>query len=222
MASEVSVDEVLKAVAPCAGVDRAALVCLLNDEPPPEGLLRLLASPDPSTVRAGVLYLGLQGSMRQCAVLALCLRHQDAGVAELAEFCLWSLWMHAGSAHGNHRLAVSIGCIRDGDYAGAIDRLTRLAEDEPFFAEAYFQCGIALCLSERSAEAARAFRQAMRLNPHHFGAAAVLGHVSVEQGNLAGALHYYRRALEIHPRLEHIPEALRRVEAITGPRCKAE
>lgn len=217
MTPDATVDHVLESVAPDAGVDRSVLAGLLRKRPHPRAIVPLLSAAAAETVCAAVVYLGCHGSARECPLLAQCLQHEDDSVARLAEYCLWSLWMQGGTERGNRRLAEAIGCIRDGDYAAAVDLLTVLVAEEPFFAEAYFQRGLALCLAGRQEEAARTHRHALRLNPHHFGAAAALGHACVAQGNLPGALYYYRRALRIHPRLEAVPDAIRELEAVVGP-----
>jgi tetratricopeptide (TPR) repeat protein len=215
---EATADRVLQVVAPGASIDRAVLVTLLRENPQSTALAPLLAAGEPETVRAAVVYLGLRGSLRDCPVLALYLQHDDALVAHLAEYGLWSIWMQSGTPDGNRRLAAGVASIKNGRYDDAIDILGTLVEDEPNFAEAHFQYGLALCLAERTDDSARAYRQTLRLNPYHFGAAAALGHASVEQGNFAAALHYYRQALRIHPRLDDIPQAVQDLESALSQR----
>lgn len=218
MTHEATADRVLQVVAPGVSIDRTILVTLLRENPRSTALAPLLAASEPETVRAAVVYLGLRGSLRDCPVLALYLQHEDALVAHLAEYGLWSIWMQSSTADGNARLAAGVACVKSEQYGDAMDILGTLVEDEPTFAEAHFQYGLALCLAERIDDSAREYRQTLRLNPYHFGAAAALGHACVEQGNLAGALHYYRQALRIHPRLEDIPEAVQDLEAALAQR----
>ena len=212
-----SVDQVLHAGVPRVAVDRALLERLLHDQPPPEMVLPLLSSPAVEAARAAILYLGAVGSMRECPVLALYLQHDDAGLAELAEYSLWSIWMQAGTARSNRRLSEAIGDIKHGQYRLAATRLAELVGQEPSFAEAHFQRGLALALLERFDEAASAYREALRLNPYHFAAAAAWGHASVEEGQLGAALHHYRQALRVHPRLPALPGAVRALEAVVEP-----
>ncbi len=214
---DATVDQVLESVACHAIVDRGVLAGLLREHPGAETLLPLLSSRKPQTTRAAIVYLALYGHMHDSAMLAQSLHHPDDAVVQLAEYCLWSIWMQAGTDRGNRSLAQAIDHIRDGEYPEATAILGMLIGEEPSFAEAYFQHGIALSCSEHAVEAARAFRHALRLNPYHFGAAAALGHMCVELCNLAGALHYYRLALEIHPRLKDLHVAVRRIEAMVGP-----
>ncbi len=180
-------------------------------------VLPLLSSPAVEAARAAILYLGAVGSMRECPVLALYLQHDDAGLAELAEYSLWSIWMQAGTARSNRRLSEAIGDIKHGQYRLAATRLAELVGQEPSFAEAHFQRGLALALLERFDEAASAYREALRLNPYHFAAAAAWGHASVEEGQLGAALHHYRQALRVHPRLPALPGAVRALEAVVEP-----
>lgn len=208
MTHEATADHVLQVVAPGASIDRAVLVTLLRENPHSAALIPLLNASEPETVRAAIVYLGLRGSLRDCPVLALNLQHEDPLVAHLAEYGLWSIWLQSGTADGNRRLAAGVASIKNERYDDAIDILGALVEDEPTFAEAYFQYGLALTSADRSDDAAGAYRQALRLNPYHFGAAAALGHTCIEQGNFRAALHYYRQALRIHPRLEDVREAL--------------
>jgi tetratricopeptide (TPR) repeat protein len=215
--TDATVDQVLGSVACRAAVDRGVLGGLLREQPGAETLLPLLSSRKPQTIRAALVYLALYGHMHDTGMLALCLHHSDAGVVELAEYCLWSIWMQAGTDRGNRALAQAIDHIRDGEYTEAYTILSLLIAEEPSFAEAHFQQGIALSCADNTVAAARALRHALRLNPQHFGAAAALGHTCVELCNLAGALHYYRLALEIHPRLKDLHTAVRRIEDMVGP-----
>jgi tetratricopeptide (TPR) repeat protein len=196
---EATVNRILAQVEPGMRLDRSVLSDLVREKPRPEALVSLLAAADPTTVRAVVLYLGLYGTSREAPLLALCLHHTDAGVVRLAEHCLWSLWMQSGSEDGNRSLARAIQAINRGNYSEA---------------EAHFQRGLALSSAEDPQAAAREYRAALRLNPHHFGAAAALGHALLEQGDLRGALRFYRKALRIHPRLEDLPDAVRELELV--------
>lgn len=218
MTFDATVKRILEWVEPGLNVDRSVLDALLREKPTPEALVSLLAAGDPATVRAAVLYLGLYGTARESAVLALCLHHEDAGVVRLAEHCLWSLWMQDGSEDGNRALHDAVKFMQSGEYPRAIAVLSDLVAREPRFAEAHFQRGLALCSADQPNEAEKEYRETLRLNPYHYGAAAALGHTCVEQGNLPGALHYYRQALRIHPRLDDVPDAIRELETVIGAR----
>jgi tetratricopeptide (TPR) repeat protein len=213
-----TVDRVLQSVAADVCVDRATLATLLADRPGTDAVVPLLSVPAAPVVRAAVLYLGLYGTIRESPLLVLCLQHKDSGVARLAEQCLWGLWMQAGTERGNRSLAAALDCIKRGEYTTAENALRKLLAEEPTYAEAQFQHGVALSMLDQPVAAATAYRETLRLNPYHFGAAAALGHASLELGDLPGALHHYRRALRIHPRLEDVGEALQHIEDLVEPR----
>jgi tetratricopeptide (TPR) repeat protein len=212
------IDRILERCAPDATVERSVLDSLVRQRPPVGTVASLLASENVARTRAAVLYLGLYGTQRDCPALVLCLHHADQSVTQLAEHCLWSIWTQSGSAPGTRQLAAAIAAMNAGHFAEAEQALSSLVEIEPEFAEAYFQRGLALATLERTEDAILAYEVTLRLNPYHFGAAAALGHAHVEKQNLATALHYYRYALRIHPRLEDLPAAVAEIESILASR----
>ena len=52
-------------------------------------------------------------------------------------------------------------------------------------------------------------RQVLTLEPRHFGAMSGLGMILQEFGDEKRALDVFRRALEIHPHLQKIPELVK-------------
>ena len=98
----------------------------------------------------------------------------------------------------------------------ALATLDALIAVEPTFAEAHHQRGIALFLLERPAEAAKAFRRALHLNPDHFPALVSLGHAALNQGELRSAVLYYRQALDLNPRLATVREMVQKLEPAVG------
>lgn len=214
MTSHATVEQVLHTVAADVPVDRGTLVSLLEQRPSPDAVARLLAAPAVEVVTAALTYLAVFGTPRHRPALGRCLRHPDANVARVAEQALWMLSMRGGSPRGNDRLAAAIRRIEESDFAPATRLLADLLADEPDFAEAHFQLGVALSLLDRHGESAAAHRAALRLNPYHFGAAEGLGHAQVELGDYAAALRCYRLALRIHPRLPNLATAVHELERL--------
>ena len=192
--------------------DLPALVTLLEKQWPPENLAVLLASSSPAVSSGAARCLGLIGSMSYCRHLAGLLGHADQAVAEAAEDALWQTWMQAGSAAARQRLAQAVEHIRTQDYKAAVAVLDTLLAAEPTFAEAHHQRAIALCFLEQPEAAAEAYQQVLGLNPHHFAAAVGLGHTYVERGDVRRALELYRLALQVHPGLSEIREAVEQIE----------
>jgi tetratricopeptide (TPR) repeat protein len=219
--SPVTADEVLHLLPSDVDVDRHTLDVLLRERPHPKNAVPLLSARDIAAIRATVAYIGVVGSMRECPLLALCLQHHDDGVAALAEHGLWTIWMQSGSPLGNQELAEAIEWLAAGDEESAVAQLERVVAREPSFAEAHFHHGVARSTLDHWVAAGQAFRQALRLNSYHFAAAANLGHTCAAQGNLLGALRYYRQALRLHPRLAELPQVVQELEERLEPgeRC---
>jgi tetratricopeptide (TPR) repeat protein len=216
-----SVQQVVQTVAPNVPLDQLVLATLLKERPADETLAGLLLVGAPAATAAALAYVGACGTIDDCGLITPCLRHTDPKIAELAEDCLWRLWMRAGTARGNRGLIAAMRCIEAQQYREAIEMLRLLLREAPDFAEAHFQLGVALCCLERDAEAGRVLERAVRLNRYHFGAIALLGHTRVALGDLEGALRYYRMALEIHPGLADVPDALLEVELALRQRQQA-
>jgi len=206
--------EFLSSVEPSfARGDLAALLARLEENWPPRVLEDLLSHRSPSVARLAAACLGMTGSMRHCPKLAALLSHPDAGVAAAAENALWNIWMRTGSGPGVQQLARAVGRIREGRFVEALAVLDDLALSEPRFAEVHHQRALALHSLERLPDAAEAYRRVAELNPWHFAAIAGLGHVCGQQGDLAGALRYYRDALKINPRLPDLQEIVPQIQA---------
>jgi hypothetical protein len=195
-----------------AARDYAALTVTLETHWPTSQLAGFLSSRCGQTVQTAVACLGLTGTMRDCPDLVAMLRHPCEATSRLAEDSLWGIWMRAGSSDGNAQLARAVDHIKHDDLDLADGALRSLIASEPEFAEAHNQHGITLSLLDRPAQAADAYAAAFKLNPYHFSAAASLGHACIERGDVLSALTHYRRALNIHPRLEGIPEAVAMIE----------
>ena len=196
--------------------DPATLARLLLAQSPDDVLAAVLGSPAGQLQRAAVVALGIKGTPAHGALLTGLLRHPEAGLAELAEDSLWRIWLRAGSARGNTDLARAVELIAGDHLIEALATLDALIAVEPTFAEAHHQRGIALFLLERPADAAKAFRRALDLNPDHFPALVSLGHAALNQGELRSAVLYYRQALDLNPRLATVREMVQKLEPTVG------
>ena len=82
----------------------------------------------------------------------------------------------------------------------------RLAQlpDAPTFAEAWNQRAIGHYSLGQFVDSIRDCRQAVEINPYHFGAVAGMGQCYLRLGNQLWALESFRRALALNPNLEGI------------------
>jgi tetratricopeptide (TPR) repeat protein len=139
------------------------------------------------------------------------LHDEDAETAGLAEHALWSIWFRAGTPQANLCLTRAIRLISEGHLDRGIRLLDAIIEEHPDFAEAYNQRAIAKFLQGEYEQVVADCEETLRLNPHHFGASAGLGHSYAARGLLDLALGAYRRTLGIHPRLEGIRQSMQQI-----------
>ncbi len=173
-------------------------------------LQRLLNAPDTASRRAAALAIGLVGSMQSNAALAGALRDTDTLVRKFATDSLWELWFRAGTADQNSRLQRALQHAELGQSVAALDALIREA---PGFAEAYNQRAI---ISYRRGDYGLAVRDCeavLRLNPHHFGAAAGMGQCFLRLHKPRAALRAFRQAMEINPSTENVRDTIRGLES---------
>ena len=82
--------------------------------------------------------------------------------------------------------------------------LTHVNGLAPRYAEGWVLAGHAHSRAGDTGEAARAYAEAVRLEPRHWTALTRLGDLAAEAGDEAGALRRYREALLINPHLEEV------------------
>jgi tetratricopeptide (TPR) repeat protein len=168
--------------------------------------------------KVGLLAIALVGTPRVIPAIAIELRHADRCVNEMAEHALWSIWLRAGSDGANHDLLRGIQSIERGDYSHAIKHFDRAIEMCPDFAEAYNQRAIARYLGEEYEASILDCERAVELMPCHFGALSGLGHCHAHLGNVAKAICFYEKALEVNPHLDCVREAVEQLKKGQKPR----
>ncbi|HET6879036.1 MAG TPA: tetratricopeptide repeat protein [Pirellulales bacterium] len=88
---------------------------------------------------------------------------------------------------------------RRGNAARAVERLTRVVQLRPRYAEAHNNLGNALAVQRQFGKAEGAYREAIRHKPSYAEAWNNLGNVLRDQRRLDDAIACYQRALEIDP-----------------------
>jgi tetratricopeptide (TPR) repeat protein len=180
-----------------------------------EGTLqRLLVSSDTRARRAALLALGMTGTMKSSnAAVAAMLHDDDRGVRQLAADALWSMWFRADTEDNNQELHRLVNVRDRRKKRAGLDALITMA---PEFAEAYNQRAILYFQAKEWQKAIADCEQVLKLNPHHFGAAAGMARCHMELGKHRAALKAYRNALRINPNMEEVEEAVRALESALG------
>lgn len=167
-------------------------------------LERLACHPHRETRRAAVLTLGLVGDYESNHVLGRALVDKDRGVRALAENSIRTVWRRAGNERQRQDLQAVVDRVEMKRFTEAVDRATELIEQAPWFAEAWNQRAIAYYHIEQFTDAIRDCRQALEINPYHFGAAAGMGQCHLRLKDQLSALECFRRALRLNPSLENV------------------
>jgi tetratricopeptide (TPR) repeat protein len=178
-----------------------------------EGTLqRLLGGCDVKTRRAAALAIGLVGTSDSVAAAAAALHDDDPLVRQFASDGLWELWFRDGTADQNWRLRQA---VREPDALKARAELDALIDEAPAFAEVHNQRAIWFFKRGEFARAAEDCETVLRLNPHHFGAAAGLGQCLLKLNRPRATLRAFRQALAINPDLD-LHDTVRELEALDG------
>src|SRR5262249_31173888 len=151
-------------------------------------LQRLLNSTDARTRRAAVLALGFVGTIDSNPAVAAMLHDDDPLARRFAVDALWELWFRGGTVEQNQRLRHAAD---DPDPAKARADLDKLIGAAPEYAEAYNQRAIWFFKRGEFARAVDDCNIVLRLNPHHFGAAAGLGQCYLKLGKTRAALRAF-------------------------------
>lgn len=121
-------------------------------------------------------------------------------------------WSKSGSAAMDLLLTRGRDAIRAAEYPAAIEHFTALVDHAPDFAEGYNGRATAYFHAGLYGPAMEDLARALALNPRHFRALSGLGTILAETDQKDRALAAFRAALAIHPHLEDVWDAVKRLE----------
>jgi tetratricopeptide (TPR) repeat protein len=177
-------------------------------------LERLAANGDRMSRRAAVLALGLAADYGSNAVLGRALHDADRGVRMLAENGIRALWCRVGDSTLRKHLQSVIELNAARRFDAAIKRASKLIAQTPWLAEAWNQRALAYYSLKRYAESIHDCRQALEVNPYHFGAATGMAQCHLQLGNRLAALECFRRALLLNPNLEGVRAQVQQLQRL--------
>jgi tetratricopeptide (TPR) repeat protein len=193
--------------------DRDGLAAKLRESWSADCLTLFLSSPNVEVVKTAAYCLGLIGCMDDSPALVELLGDDQPLISDTAEDALWSIWFRAGGPIGQAVLYRIARSIEQGETGTAAPMLTELIRSYPNFAEAHHQRAQAHYLNAEYPSALRDARRATDLNPSHFAAFSLLGHCHSVLGRYDDALHAYREALRIHPRMAGVRDSIQQVRS---------
>jgi tetratricopeptide (TPR) repeat protein len=130
----------------------------------------------------------------------------DAETAKLVENRIWALWLASGSDTADLLMSRVKQAADEKDSDLAIRLLDSIIDLKPDYAEAWNRRATMYFTKKDYGHALADIAQALAREPRHFGALTGLGMILQEIGEDKRALEAFRRALEIDPHLEKIPE----------------
>ena len=133
----------------------------------------------------------------------------DDDSARLVENRIWALWLASGSDTANLLMTRARTAVEAKDLDLALQLLDALIKIKPDYVEAWNRRATVHYMRKEFAPALADIRQVLRLEPRHFGAMSGLGMILHEFGDDRHALVVFRRALEINPHLQKIPELVK-------------
>jgi tetratricopeptide (TPR) repeat protein len=137
--------------------------------------------------------------------------------AKYVENRIWALWLAAGGDTAT-LLMGRVKTAMDGkDYDLAIKILNAIIDIQPNYVEAWNRRATIYFTKKDYVNALADIREVLAREPRHFGALAGLGTILQEFGDEKHALDAFRRALAVHPKLEKIPDLVKKLtEKVEG------
>ena len=136
----------------------------------------------------------------------------DAAIAKAVEERIWAVWSVSRSDTTNLLMVRARTALEQKDTALAIKLLTSITRIKPDYVGAWNQRATLYYTQKDYGHALADIREVLKREPRHFGALAGLGLILQDIGDDKQALEVYRRALAIYPRMEHIPDTVKRLE----------
>ena len=135
----------------------------------------------------------------------------DDESAKFVENRIWAIWLASPSDTANLLMGRSKTAVDGKDYDLAIKLLNAVIDIKPDFVEAWNRRATIYYTKKDFGSALADINQVLAREPRHFGALSGLGIILQELGDDKRALDIFRRALAVHPRLERIPDLVKKL-----------
>ena len=153
------------------------------------------------------------GTMEDIPVLLTALWDEEELIRGIAEQSVWGIWLRTDDPVVDPLFQTGILLITEDKAQSAIEKLNRVIELKPDFAEAWNRRGNAYEALGDEDRALADYEKTIELNPHQFGAMESCAAIWMARSNYRKAAEYFRRALDLNPNLQEAVEALRALEA---------
>jgi tetratricopeptide (TPR) repeat protein len=133
----------------------------------------------------------------------------DDDTARQVENRIWALWLASGSPTTDLLMSRVKQAIEAKDADLAIQLLSSIIEIKPDYIEGWNRRATLYFAKKEYGRAIADLREVLAREPRHFGALSGLGMIFQEMGDDKQALEVYRKALEVDPHLQKIPDAVK-------------
>ena len=135
----------------------------------------------------------------------------DEESAKYIEGRIWALWFASSSDTANLLMGRVKTAVDGKDLDLAIKLLDAVIDIRPDFVEAWNRRATVYYTKKDFGRALADIHEVLAREPRHFGALSGLGIILQELGDDKRALEVFRRALAVHPRLERIPDLVKKL-----------
>jgi tetratricopeptide (TPR) repeat protein len=141
----------------------------------------------------------------------------DEESAKYVEGRIWAIWLASNSDTANLLMSRAKTATDAKDLDLAVKLLNAVIDLRPDFTEAWNRRATIYYLKKDFGRSLADIHEVLAREPRHFGALSGLGIILQELGDERHALDAFRRALAVHPRLERIPDLVKKLtEKVDG------
>jgi tetratricopeptide (TPR) repeat protein len=136
----------------------------------------------------------------------------DDETAKAIEQRIWALWVVSHSDTANLLMLRVKTAVEAKEPDLAIKLLDGIIKIKPDYVEAWNRRATLYYMKKDFGHSLADIREVLKREPRHFGALAGLGLILQDLGDDKQALEVYRRALAVYPRLQRIPDVVKKLQ----------
>jgi tetratricopeptide (TPR) repeat protein len=136
----------------------------------------------------------------------------DDESAKYVENRIWAMWIATDSDTTTLLMSRVKAAVDAKDLDLGIKLLTAIIDIKPDYLEAWNRRATIYYMKKDFDDSLADIHEVLKREPRHFGALSGLGMIMQELGDDKHALDAFRRALSVHPRLEHIPDLVKQLK----------
>jgi tetratricopeptide (TPR) repeat protein len=153
----------------------------------------------------------IQGTMNLDRLFEALKMAPDDESAKYVENRIWAMWIATDSDTTTLLMTRVKAAVDAKDLDLGIKLLTAIIDIKPDYLEAWNRRATIYYMKKDFDDSLADIHEVLKREPRHFGALSGLGMIMQEVGDDKHALDAFRRALAVHPHLEHIPDLVKQL-----------